>query len=180
MVTDNVHRFMDRTRQVPRHFFAGIFAMMPLIVNYRDTEKKITTWGKIALAAALTSTFVSALAQYLDIKKTNLDAQETLARTNVLLTQVRSVLSPINDVNLSACVAVPLEIPEMAAPANEFKRLSATTDERQFVNGKLQFENNGTWLWLNDLSAIGSLKNDNRAQYTALSEFTLIVPQGLV
>jgi hypothetical protein len=106
-------------------FCTGVFSLLPLIVDYRDKDKRINKWGWTGLIGATVSTFVAAASQYFELQKGSADARAALERSNALLAQVKRALNPVKDLKLSACVEVPLDSPDMADIAVRLKQYAA-------------------------------------------------------
>jgi hypothetical protein len=152
--------------------FAGLFSMLPLVVDYRDKHKKINKWGRIALIGAAISTFVSAASQYFELQKDKSDAQDALSRTNTLLAQVKRVLNPVRDLNLGACVEVPLGSPDMAEASTRLKQYAA--GDLTVPSGDI-FNQAGHSLLIRSTSSIIQNLPPNVEVYRALSDVTIEV-----
>src|SRR5579863_7787895 len=102
---------------------AGAFGALGLLKDFRDDKTKaLTKWGKIALYGILASTALAFIAQVLDSAKSAHDAKESekraqdqIARSNEILTDINRSLNPLTNVRVTYWLIVPFEAPEFAA-----------------------------------------------------------------
>lgn len=95
----------------------GIFGTMALIVEYKDHNKKITRWGRIALVGVVLSSALGVVAQSIEYSITSSRAIESSqyaaqqsARTNELLEKSGFLLSELAAVKRAAEKIEPKEI----------------------------------------------------------------------
>jgi hypothetical protein len=102
---------------------AGAFGALGLLKDFRDDKTKVLTkWGKIALYGILASTALAFIAQALDsaksahdAKESEMRAQDQIARSNEILTDLNRSLNPLTNVRVTYWLTVPFEAPEFAA-----------------------------------------------------------------
>jgi hypothetical protein len=102
---------------------AGAFGALGLLKDFRDDKTKaLTKWGKTALYGILASTALAFVAQVLDSAKSALDAKESekraqdqIARSNDILTDLNRSLNPLTNVRVTYWLTVPFEAPEFAS-----------------------------------------------------------------
>jgi hypothetical protein len=102
---------------------AGAFGALGLLKDFRDDKTKVLTkWGKIALYGILASTALAFIAQVLDSAKSVHDAKESekraqdqIARSNEILTDLNRSLNPLINVRVTYWLTVPFEAPEFAS-----------------------------------------------------------------
>jgi hypothetical protein len=102
---------------------AGAFGALGLLKDFRDDKTKaLTKWGKIALYGILASTALAFIAQVLDSAKSAQDAKESekraqdqIARSNEILTDLDRSLNPLTNIRVSYWLIVPFDAPEFAA-----------------------------------------------------------------
>ncbi len=144
--------------------------MLPLVVDYRDKRKKINKWGRIALIGAAASTFVSAASQYFELQKGKADAQDALIRANTLLTQVERALTPVKNLNVSACIEIPLSSPDLIDVATRLKQY--VDGDRPITNGDYLNQSKKA-LIVRNVSSIVENTPPNAEVYRALSDVTI-------
>jgi hypothetical protein len=100
--------------------FSGIFAVLAIIANYKDTQRNITKWGRLSLILAIISSVVAALSLSFEVYKTRLDAKaatdkalEEIKRNNSIISEINRNLNMIREVKIDFLVTIPSDHPEL-------------------------------------------------------------------
>jgi hypothetical protein len=97
----------------------GAFGILALLVEYKDKDtKRITKWGRISLIGILASTVLGVIAQNLEQSNQErgraIAAKQTLEllqNTNQTVKGIERVLSPLDDVRVSAELTISCDTP---------------------------------------------------------------------
>jgi hypothetical protein len=97
---------------------AGILGIVGLLVDYKDKEGAITTWGRRALIGVVASSLVAAVIQGVEVYKQRQEAREAESRArkeedfqNKTLSDIRRAVYPLllpRDMYVSASAIVPI------------------------------------------------------------------------
>ena len=105
------------------------FGVLALLTEYKDKERKITYWGRIALTGVVLSAIITATAQSIELVLKEAQAEDNQKRalaqlkTNEkLLTNINRGLNPLTDVRASFSLDVDLEQPELQTFVQRFTR----------------------------------------------------------
>jgi hypothetical protein len=112
--------------------FTGIglslaFGILALLTKYRDSDGRITRWGRIALVGVFASGLVSAGAQSVELARSNEARRDAERRTlaeleanNRVLNEINRGLNPLSDVRAGFWLSVPLDQPELQSFVQRF------------------------------------------------------------
>jgi hypothetical protein len=88
---------------------SGTFGILGLLTKYRDENEKITRWGRIALIGILVTTFVAAVSQGLEARRSQESAKAETQKTQRLLHEISRTLQPLENLSVSLGISVSLE-----------------------------------------------------------------------
>jgi hypothetical protein len=106
-----------------------VFGVIGLLTEFKDNEKKITKWGKVALAGILTSSVISFGMYFLESTKAKADAEKAKAEAEATSQKLKDILSsaqttaaPIKDLRIGYSIYVPTYHFQLKGYTDRFNR----------------------------------------------------------
>jgi hypothetical protein len=91
----------------------GIFGLVGLLFDFRDAQRRLTKWGKVAVSGIFISTAVAAASQALDFTKSAQDTEEANQRSLVLLTEIDRAVDPLDSIGATVWLNVDMSDPKL-------------------------------------------------------------------
>lgn len=110
----------------------GILGMIGLLVDYKDSNNRVTKWGRRALLGTIATTLLAVATQGIETYKQRQSDQKERdaaaarsAEVQTTLLEIRRAMYPIKDVQVNARADIRMTIPQVASYINRVNRARA-------------------------------------------------------